>query len=486
MHRRVLHHGPCPQPSTQGARLKDLGPRGVVLRPGDEGAATAASARLAPLAYLRGLLHTHGLRSVTDGSVSAGLTRVLMTLSGFLTLPLMVRYLGPERFGIWVVTVTITGWISILEFGITDTLTNTIAETHATRDEQKAAHYTTNALMVAFCFASVLFGLGAIGWHLLDWSDFFKVTHSIDRSEIRNTLAAACSLTVLTPLCTIGTKILSGYQQTHVANLVAAVSVVLSMTSLLIGMYLGFTMPLLFLCSSGFTTFSGLALLLWIVLIGKPWLRPRARHLDAMIAGQLFRTGAPFFLIRIAGIVVFGTDNLLISHYLGADQVTPYSVTMRVVTYAQLIPSMMFTSLWAAFAEAHARGDIQWIRRTYVLALRSNIAIILAILAVLAVYGRWLIGIWAGQAAVPSELLLLAMSVWTIIYGICGLQSCLLGGIGRTRIQSYAAVATGITNLILAVVLIQTVGATGAVLATILAYLCTIPPHTLRDLALFL
>ncbi len=457
--------------------MKSLGSRGAALQPGEEGAATAASARLAPLAYLRGLLHRYGLRAVFYGSFSAGVARVLMTLSTFISLPLTVRYLGPERYGIWVVTVTITGWISMMEFGITDTLTNTIAETHATADRQKAARYTTNALMIALCFASVLFALGAIGWNRVDWSGFFKVTHAVHLSEIRNTLAIACSLTVLTPLCTIGVKILSGYQQTHVANMVTAIGAVLSMAGLLVGMYLGFNMPLLFLCSSGFTTLSGLSLLLWVVLIGKPWLRPRVRHLDSLVARQLFSTGAPFFLIRIAGIVVFGTDNLVISHFLGADQVTPYSVTMRVVTYAQFIPSLMFASLWAAYAEAHARGDGQWIRRTYAHALRFNVAIILALLAILAVCGRWLIGIWAGQAAVPSETLLLAMSVWTIILGITGLQSCLLGGIGRTRIQSYAAIATGVINLILAVVLVQAIGAIGAVTATILAYTCTIVPQ---------
>jgi O-antigen/teichoic acid export membrane protein len=454
--------------------LKGLGSRTIVLRPREGGAATAASARLPAGAYLRGLLHRHGLAAVFYGSVSAGLARVLMTLSTFLTLPLTVRYLGPERYGIWVATVTITGWISMMEFGITDTLTNTIAETHATGDRQRAAQYTSNALMIAFCFASFLFAIGVVGWHISDWSGFFKATGDVRPSEIRNTLAVACSLTVLTPVCTIGMKILSGYQQTHVANLMTAVGAVLSMVGLLVGMYFSFTMPLLFLCSSGFTTLSGLTLLLWVVLVGKPWLRPRPRLLDTSVARLLLKAGAPFFLIRIAGIIVFGTDNLIIGHYLGADQITPYSVTMRLVTYAQVIPSLMFASLWAAYAEAHARGDIGWIRRTYFRVMRSNILIMVALLAVLVACGRWLIGVWAGQAAVPSQALLLAISVWAIIYGITGLQSCLLGGIGRTRIQSCAAITTGVTNLILAIVLVQSIGILGAVSATILAFVFTI------------
>jgi O-antigen/teichoic acid export membrane protein len=419
------------------------------------------------------------------GSVSAAVARVLMTLSTFVTLPLTVRYLGPERYGVWISVVTITGWISMLEFGITDTLTNRIAEAHATGDDAKAARYTTNALMIALSFACVLLGLGTLGWYQVDWSGFFKVTDAVDPAEIRNTLAVACAVTVLVPLCTIGAKILSGYQQTHFANLATALSVVLSMTGLVVGVSLHFKMPLLFLCTSGVTTAVGLALLLSVILVAKPWLRPHPRYLDASLSAHLFRTGAPFFLIRITGIVVFGTDTLVISHYLGADQVTPYSVTMRVVTYAQFIPSLMFASLWASYAEASARGDIEWIRKTYTRTTWSNVAIILALLAVLALCGRWLIRIWAGEPAVPSELLLLAMSVWTMILGVTGMQSCLLGGIGRTRVQALAATLAAVVNLILAVVLVQALGAIGGVLATITAYIFIIVPQT-REISRYL
>jgi O-antigen/teichoic acid export membrane protein len=286
-------------------------------------------------------------------------------------------------------------------------------------------------------------------------------------------------------LCTIGTKILSGYQQTHLANLVTALGVMLSMVGLIVGVYVGFRMPLLFLCTSGLTTATGLAMVLWVVLVAKPWLRPRGRYLDPSLSSQLFRTGAPFFLIRIAGIVVFGTDNLVISHYLGADQVTPYSVTMRVVTYAQFIPALMFASLWASYAEANARGDLEWIRKTYARTMRSNSAAMLALLVILAVCGRPLIRFWAGAPAVPSEAMLLAMCTWTFILGFTGQQSCLLGGVGRTRVQAIAGILTAVVNLTLSVLLVQSLGAIGAVLATILSYVCIFVPQT-REISRYL
>ena len=56
-------------------------------------------------------------------------------------------------------------------------------------------------------------------------------------------------------------------------------------------------------------------------------------------------------------MVVFSSDNLVVSHYLGAAEVTPYSVTWRLVGLAALLQSLIFPALWPAYAEAYARRD---------------------------------------------------------------------------------------------------------------------------------
>jgi O-antigen/teichoic acid export membrane protein len=313
----------------------------------------------------------------------------------------------------------------------------------------------------------------------------FNVHAAVNASEIRNTIAVACSLILLTPLCTIGGKILSGYQQTHTANLVTAVAALFSVGGLLLGLHLRLSMPMLFLCTTGFITFSGVSTLIWVLFIAKPWLRPRMDYLSVSLSRQLLIAGAPFFLIRIAGIVVFSTDNLIISHFLGAAHVTPYSVGMRLVTSAQLIPSFLFPSLWASYAESAALGDIAWIRRTYTRAMRYSMVIIGAILVVIALFGQWIIAIWAGQVAVPSEPLLLGMCVWTILWGITSVQSCLLGALGRTWTQAVFGVIAAVLNLVLSIMLVQRIGALGVIAGTVISYICIVIPQTREVSAYF-
>ena len=62
-------------------------------------------------------------RSGFDGSCSAWLSSLLTLVS----LPLAVRYLGAERFGVWATITSTVVFLNLLDLGIASTLTNHIA-----------------------------------------------------------------------------------------------------------------------------------------------------------------------------------------------------------------------------------------------------------------------------------------------------------------------------------------------------------------------
>ena len=418
------------------------------------------------------------LRAIVDGTASAALAKVLTSLISLVSLPLCVHYFGPERFGVWVTIVSTAAWISIFEFGLTDTITNIVSAAHATGDRDTAARHVTNALAITFAFAVLVFSLGALFWSHLDWMRILNVHDLSATAEIRSTIAIACSLVLFTPVCTIGIKILSGYQQTHIANLVTVLGAVASFLALMCGIELHLSMSWLFFLSTGLVTLSGLATLAWTLFVAKPWLRPRLHHISPLVTRALLAGGLPFFTIRVAAVVVFSTDNILVSHYLGAAQVTPYSIAMRLTTYAQLIPSFLFPSLWAAYAEANARGDIHWIRATYRRTMNSCLALMGSALLFLIVFGRPIVRIWAGADAVPTESLLIAMALWTLISGATGIQSCLLGAVNRNRLQAGASVAAALLNVVLSIFFLKHFGSIGAVEGTLVSYLLIVGPQT--------
>ncbi len=182
----------------------------------------------------------------------------------------------------------------------------------------------------------------------------------------------------------------------------------------------------------------------------------------------------------MAAVVVFSSDNLIVSHYLGAAEVTPYSVTWRLVGLAAMLQSLIFPALWPAYAEAYATGDYGWIRRTFAMTMKGTVVLNLSFVIGVMLFGRWVIRLWAGPTAVPDSYLLLAMGMWAVISGFMSVESCLLAALSRTREQALLSIIAATVNVGLSVVLVQRVGAVGVIGGTILSYLLVlVVPQTL-------
>jgi len=132
---------------------------------------------------------------------------------------------------------------------------------------------------------------------------------------------------------------------------------------------------------------------------------------------------------------VFNSDNIVISHYLSPAQVTPYNVTWRLVSYITAVPILILPSLWPAYSEAHAKGDLAWIRSAYARTRWVTLAVLTAGCIMLVVEGQNIVRLWAGASAVPSTMLLRLMCVWMFIFAITLNQSCLMGATARVKRQ---------------------------------------------------
>ena len=417
-----------------------------------------------------GRLPSMRAQSVLKGAMSNAGSRAISAFVGFINVPLGLHYLGAERYGLWATIITTTSWIALLELGISNTLTNSISIAFASGDEETAAEHTTNALAITLSIAAALALVVLFAWHTIDWMRVFSISNHVSGTEVQRTMAFALALVLITPVSTIVSKILAGYQQSHVYSAIAVIGSLGSLAGMVVGVRLRFTMPTLFLCAAGFSLLAGLLALLWTIYASKPWLKPRWNHLSLPTAKGLLASGSSFFFIQIAAIVVFNTDNLVVGHYLGATEVTPYSISMKLVGYAQLLPAFIYPSLWPAYAEADARHDIPWIRRTFRRTMTGSCALLFVSLVLVILFGRTVIMHWAGPTAVPAESLLILMAVWTFISAMTGVQGCLLGAVGKVRLQGILSCVAAVLNLGLSIVLVQRIGPAGAVLGTILSY----------------
>ncbi len=87
-------------------------------------------------------------RRVALTTASAGLTKLATALILFVSVPLTLSYLGPERYGLWMTIGSVVTLLSFSDFGIGNGLVNAISEAHGKQDRELAREYVSSAFFM--------------------------------------------------------------------------------------------------------------------------------------------------------------------------------------------------------------------------------------------------------------------------------------------------------------------------------------------------
>jgi O-antigen/teichoic acid export membrane protein len=410
-------------------------------------------------------------RRVFEALVSAAFSKGVLLVSNVLTIPIVIRYLGGASFGVWSTITTVLTMLLALDLGIANALTNLISEAYAHDDRMRASVYTTTALSVTVLIAVVIGCSAWLLWPYISFDKLLRLPAGIDGSLVASGAAIALAIFLVDLPARLAVKVLGGYQELRTANLFAVVGSAGNLVTIVVLVHIGAGLPALVAGSSAALVGSDLLCLLWLLYIHKPWLRPMVSHVQRAAAVRMMRNGAEFFLLQVAGLVAFNSDNLVITHYLGPVEVAKYSVTWRLIGYATVIQTLILPALWPAFAEAFARGDSDWMRRTFWRVMWITMATVTGCVLVFAVCGRTIIRLWATVAAVPDQPLILLMCVWVLISTFMSNTAIVLAATGNTRVQAWLSVVSAALNLALTVWWVQYLGAIGVILGTIVSFL---------------
>lgn len=410
-------------------------------------------------------------RGIASASLTAVFGRGTSLLVSAATIPLTVRYLGAEGYGLWVTITSVTAMFFALDIGIATTLTNLISEAYACNDNERAADYFATAFWIIWGVVAILGCIGWILWPSIPWVSIFHVQDAHLERETSQAVAAAFIVFLLALPTSLAHRVLGGYQELHIANLFMAAGSLLSLAAVVAVVTFHGSLAVLVGTYAGATVLANAACLVWVVMFGKPWMKPWLNRINLRLAGQIFRSGVQFFVIQLAGLVVFSSDNLIISHFLNPASVTPYAVTWRLAAYVTTVQTLLFPALWPAYSEAYASRHLHWIRSTYGWVRRITLVTVGVGCLVMLTAGREIIRIWAGPAAVPEKPLIVLMCVWIVIFAFATNQSCLMGATFRVGKQAISSAIAASTNLLLSILWVRSLGTSGVLLATVVSYL---------------
>jgi O-antigen/teichoic acid export membrane protein len=170
---------------------------------------------------------------------SGAAARILSSIASLISIPLAVRYLGAERFGVWATITSTVVFLNLLDLGIASTLTNHVARSYALAEREYAARYMTSALALTVSVACFSATVLALIWPHISWIYLFGVAANVPRGEVDFTVAIAATLMLIGLPASLASRVFAGYQQIHLNNLIVACGTIGNLTDCSSALYCG-------------------------------------------------------------------------------------------------------------------------------------------------------------------------------------------------------------------------------------------------------
>jgi O-antigen/teichoic acid export membrane protein len=418
--------------------------------------------------------HSRGAERNRRAALSGGaatLARVVQIGTSLITVPLTLKYLGNERFGLWMTISSVLAMAAFADFGVGNGVLNTVAKAYGKDDDEGIRKAVSSGFAVLNTIAVILLLLFFAIYPLVSWGDFFRVVSPQAREEAGPALAVFAVCFALNISMDVVQRVQLGLQQGYRYGLWQLCGSLLGFIGVLSGIWLHVSLPVLVVAIAGAPILSTALNAMHFFGFVRPDLRPRLRLVSRDVISQIARLGGLFFVLQLVVAVSFSADNFIIARTLGAVNVPEYSIPQRLFALVTMLSAMLITPLWPAYGESISRGDMTWVRRTLRTSLLTVLTISPVISASLLLLSSRLIHWWVGSRIHPPFFLLLGLAIWTVLSCFGDALGAFLNGAGVIRFQVMIASIFGAGCLVSKIFFVRHYGVTGIPWATIITYL---------------
>lgn len=403
--------------------------------------------------------------------ITSTLARVVQIGTSLVTVPLTLRYLGNERFGLWMTISAVLAMASFADFGIGNGVLNTVSKAFGRDDNEGVRRAVSSGFAVLTTIAALLAALFFAIYPLVNWAEFFRVVSPVARAEAAPAIAVFAICFALNISLDVVQRAQLGLQQGYRYGLWQLCGSVLGLGGVLLGIRLHVSLPVLIAAIAGAPVLATALNALHFFGVARPDLRPSRALISRGVIQGIAKLGGLFFVLQLVTAISFSADNFIVARVLGAVNVPEYSIPQRMFSMIAMISSMLVAPLWPAYGEAISRGDMPWVRRTLRGSLLTVLAVTTVASAALLLASRTLLHWWVGTRIHPPFALLLGLAVWTVI-GCCGdAIGNFLNAANFIRFQVAVASAFGIGCVLAKLFAIHRFGLQAIPWATSAAYL---------------
>ena len=389
-------------------------------------------------------------------------TNVLITLSQFISYPILVRMLTDTDYGIFGYFQTITLiWVAVLKLGTQQSIVRFYSAYCGHGDQKRERQFYASLVvapaLISFCLCLILLGGLGVFWHF----------HELPYAKYLFIVLILGQISVFASL---------------IENLIRARELSLLYSFFMVVsryMQLGITLAIVFFIAANAMTvyvsqlIGGVLVLVWLAYWAIRNSQLNIRDFDGDILRQAMSFGLPLVLSELSFVALAYADRVMIKQMMGSfDQVGIYNIGYQLAMYVGLfMRQSLFQAFEPSFVRIYEKQGPEAIRETKDRLVRLLTYVAAAGIAGFLVVGRDAFIIASGEAKAASVPVFIWVGIGYLIQPVMSIAAYGLILAKKSKTISGILIGSAGFNIILNYFMIPRLGIMGPVYATLASYL---------------
>lgn len=386
----------------------------------------------------------------------------------------LYTYFDNTKYGIWITMISVAAMLSIMDIGLGAGLRNKLAESLTMNHIRDCKEYVSTALAITFIFSLLT---GTLIYFFIDYINLEKIFSINEQSSFKGEIKITFLIIVVSILSNfifgIVNSIFFAFQKTAYTNLLSIV------TNLLFLIFCFFlkanSVNNLFYASMAYflSVIIGGTFIFFFTFRHYNYLIPKLTLFSQKKIKPLTSLGFKFFLLQLSPIILLSTDNVIISLFIGATEVSSYSIAHKMFYTIYSIFFLMIAPLWTAITEAYIKNDYDWIKKTISNSLKILTPSVSIVVLFVIIFFDQITSLWLNDVIKIKLHTLIVMGMFSILAVWTNIFIAFLNGISRLKENIILSTIGNIINIPLAIFFIRyfDMGITGVILATVISML---------------
>jgi O-antigen/teichoic acid export membrane protein len=379
------------------------------------------------------LMSSHSMAATISKGAFFGVVASLAQLSTrFVTVPIVIGYLGLDGYGIWSIIMTTAGCMRFGSAGVKSAYQKYVAEATGSGDFLKASRLlsTGSAAMLVLSVVGLV-PLAAFSdslARLIGVSD-----HFVDGAA--GSISVLALIMVLSNVGAVYEAIVMGGHRVDLTRKFMTACAILEAIAVVISLYLGFGL----LAMSAIMALSEMVYLLCCYVASRrvlPAIKIASAHVSRGVLRDLFAYAGSYQVVGMLEVLYVAILPVTILKWFGADAAGVFAVVNRLVTAAVLPQEAFLFPILSGASQVHASGSVDRMLTLLTKSFKATLAGAMLPLAFIASHGPLILLAWTGQSSPDFRMAFWLICIAALFKALSLLALVLYRASGRTRMDN--------------------------------------------------